>query len=221
MYIVVFLAGHLVAARHLLEHYGYLALLLALVIEYLVFFIPGETFLIVAAAYSATGRLNLFFVILAGAAGAAIGANNAYWIGRRGGRPFLFAHAHRFRVGLPVLERLERFFHRHGAKAIFWLRFVTVLRILVGYFAGIHEVGFRTFTAYNILGAVVWASLISLLGYAFAHNLSALRHLMTDTGLIVLAAIAVAAFIGWKQYERKGRRREAEAPATTAVDRVL
>jgi membrane protein DedA with SNARE-associated domain len=217
---VVHLAGHLVAARHLLEQYGYLALLLALVLEYLVFFIPGETFLILAAAYSATGRLNLLFVIVAGAASAALGANNAYWIGRRGGRAFLFAHAHRFRVGLPVLERLERFFQRHGAKAVFWLRFVTVLRILVGYFAGVHAVSFRRFTVYNILGAAVWATVISLLGYAFAHNLRLLRHLMTDTGLIVLGALVVAAIIAWKRYERRGRRREDDLATSGAADRA-
>src|SRR5918911_2375593 len=118
-------------ARQMLEHYGYVALFLSLIVEYLIFFIPGETFLIMAGAYAATGRMSLPLVILAAALGAAIGSNNAYWIGRWGGRPFLLAHAHRFRISQKSLGRLDRFFQNHGATAVFWLRFVTVLRILV------------------------------------------------------------------------------------------
>ncbi len=195
-------ASHLHLARDLLEHYGYIALFLSLVIEYLIFFIPGETFLVMAAAYTATGRMNLPLVILAAAAGAAVGANNAYWIGRLGGRPFITGQAQRFRIGPKAIVRLERFFNRHGASAVFWLRFVTVLRILVGYFSGVHAVRFGLFTLFNVLGAVAWAVLIGMLGYLFAHNLPVLRHLLTDTGLIFLAAVVVIAVIAWTRRER-------------------
>ena len=199
---MVLAASHWNLARDLLEHYGYIALFLSLVIEYLIFFIPGETFLIMAAAYTATGRMSLPFVILAAAAGAAVGANNAYWIGRLGGRRFITSQSQRFRVSPKAIVRLERFFDRHGAKAVFWLRFVTVLRILVGYFSGVHELRFGLFTFFNVLGAIAWAIVIGLLGYLFAHNLPLLRHLLTDTGLIVLGAIAVVAVIAWTRRER-------------------
>jgi len=155
-----------------------------------------------AAAYTATGRMSLPFVILAAAAGAAVGANNAYWIGRMGGRRFITSQSQRFRVSPKAIVRLERFFERHGAKAVFWLRFVTVLRILVGYFSGVHELRFGLFTFFNVLGAVAWAIVIGLLGYLFAHNLPALRHLLTDTGLIVLAAVVVIGVVAWTRRER-------------------
>jgi membrane protein DedA with SNARE-associated domain len=200
---VILLAGHLATARYLLEHYGYLALFLSLVIEYLVFFIPGETFLLVAAAYSATGRLNVVIVILAAAAGAAVGSNNAYWIGRHGGRPFLLAYSRRFRVGPRALDKLESFFERHGASAVFWLRFITVLRILVGYLAGVQALRFRTFAFFSVLGAVAWATVIALLGYAFAHNLGTLRHLLSDLGLIAIGTIVVIGLIAWRVWERR------------------
>jgi len=82
------------------------------------------------------------------------------------------------------------------------LRFVTVLRILVGYFSGVHELRFGLFTFFNVLGAVAWAIVIGLLGYLFAHNLPALRHLLTDTGLIVLAAVVVIGVVAWTRRER-------------------
>jgi len=204
---VILLAGHLATARYLLEHYGYLALFLSLVVEYLVFFIPGETLLLAAAAYSATGRLNFAIVVLAAAAGAAVGSNNAYWIGRHGGRPFLLEHARRFRIGPHALDKLENFFQRHGASAVFWLRFVTVLRILVGYLAGTQALRFRTCTIFSLLSALTWASAIGLLGYAFAHNLGTLRHLLSDLGLIAIGTIVVVGVISWRVWERREDRR--------------
>ncbi len=181
--------------RQLVESYGYLALFLSLLIEYIIFLVPGETFLILAAAYSSTGRLSLPIVILAAGVGAALGSNTAYWIGRHGGRPFLFRYSQRLHVSERRMMRMERFFHRHGAKAVFWARFVTVVRILVGYMAGAHAMPYRVFTFYNILGAFAWATLIGGLGWAFAKNLRLLRYLLTDAGLIILGLIAIAGIV--------------------------
>jgi membrane protein DedA with SNARE-associated domain len=200
-----FLNHHLHLIHHFaqfLHSYGYLALFLALVIEYLVFLIPGETFLLVAGAYAATGRLSLPVVILASAAGAAVGLNNAYWIGRAGGEAFLTGHASRFRVNSVHLERLQRFFDRHGSMAVFSLRFVTVLRILVGYLAGVQRMPFRVFTVFNVLGALVWATAIGLLGYLFADSLRLLSRFLTDTALAIAGIVVLAAIIFWTRRER-------------------
>jgi len=200
--VVPHVSGHEI--RVLLETYGYLALFISLVIEYLIFLVPGETFLIMAAAYSSTGRLSLPLVVFAAGAGAALGSNLGYWIGRQRGRPFLWRYAHRFHVSERRLVRLEDFFHRHGAKAVFWARFITVLRILVGYMAGVHAMPYRVFTFYNIAGAFTWATLIGLMGYAFARNLHTLRIWLTDTGLIVLVVVVVAGVVLYNRRERLG-----------------
>ncbi len=202
--VVVASGTHIVHARHLLETYGYLALFLSLVIEYIIFLVPGETFLLLASAYASTGRLSLPLVILAAAAGAAVGSNTAYLIGRRGGRPFLFRYSQRFHVSERRWQRLEQFFHRHGAKAVFWARFITVVRILVGYLAGAHAMPYGIFTFYNILSALVWAALIGTLGYTFASNLRLLRHILTDTGLIVLGVLLIIGLVLYTRREREG-----------------
>lgn len=203
----------------ILHTYGYLALFLALVVEYLVFLIPGEPFLLAAAAYSVTGRLSLPLVILAGAAGAAVGLNNAYWIGLAGGNKFLSGHASRFRVKPENLERLHRFFERHGALAVFLLRFVTVLRILVGYLAGVERMDFRVFTIFNILGAVAWATVIGLLGYAFADSLRVLSRFLTDTGLAVAGILVLATIVYWTRRQRAGARTLPDERDAAALNR--
>jgi membrane protein DedA with SNARE-associated domain len=203
----------------ILHTYGYLALFLALVIEYLVFLIPGEPFLLVAAAYSVTGRLSLPLVILAGAAGAAVGLNNAYWIGLAGGNKFLTGHASRFRVKPESVERLDRFFERHGAMAVFLLRFVTVLRILVGYLAGVERMDFRVFTIFNFLGALAWATVIGLLGYAFADSLRVLSRFLTYTGLAVAGILVLATIAYWTRRQRAGGARLRDQPDAAPMNR--
>jgi membrane protein DedA with SNARE-associated domain len=79
---------------------------------------------------------------------------------------------------------------------------VTVLRILVGSFSRVHELASASSPLFNVLGAVAWAILIGLLGHLFAHNLPVLRHLLTDTGVIVLGAMVVVGVIAWTRRER-------------------
>ncbi len=181
--------------QHWLDQYGYLVVFLSLVLEYLVFLIPGETFLILAGAYASTGRLHLGVVMLAGALGASIGSTNGYLIGRWGGQAFLDRYARRLRVSPRQLERMQRFFRRHGDKTVFLARFVTVVRILVGYFAGAHQMPFRRFTVYNVLGASLWAVLVTFLGYVFAANLGLLRRILTDFGIVALVAAALVLYV--------------------------
>jgi membrane protein DedA with SNARE-associated domain len=190
--------------RQWLEQYGYVAIVLSLVLEYVVFVIPGETFLILAGAYATTGHLNLLLVMLCGALGAALGANNGYLIGRWGGQVFLDRYAHRFHIGPERLEQMQRFFARHGDKTVFFARFLTVVRILVGYFAGAHRMPYARFTVYNVLGASVWAVAVTLLGYLFAANLGLLRHILTDVGIV---AVLLAAGLFYLIYVRRREER--------------
>src|SRR5512138_2511837 len=100
----------------LVGSYGY-ALLVGLVgVESFGIPLPGETALVTAGAFAALGRLNLAGVIIAAAAGAVLGDNAGYWLGRKGG----IAVVHRYgrHVGLDEskLARVQGFFEQHGAK---------------------------------------------------------------------------------------------------------
>jgi len=192
--------------QHWLDQYGYLVIFLSLVVEYLVFLVPGETFLVLAGAYASTGRLNLGVVMLAAALGAAIGSTNAYVLGRWGGQAFLDRYAQRLHISPRQLERMQRFFRRHGDKTVFLARFVTVVRILVGYFAGAHRMPFGRFTLYNVLGASAWAVLVAALGYAFASNLGLLRRILTDFGIVALVAVALVLYFLFLRRESRESR---------------
>jgi membrane protein DedA with SNARE-associated domain len=127
--------------------------------------LPGEITLVSAALLAATGVTNVWGVAIAASAGAIAGDSIGYAIGRRGGRNLLEKFGRRFprHFGPPHLARAEHTFARYGVWAVFFGRFVALLRILAGPLAGALRVPYPKFLAANAAGGIVWAS-----GTAFA-----------------------------------------------------
>lgn len=196
---------------HLVSSYGYLFLFLLVGVESFGVPLPGETALVTAAAYAATGRLHILLVIAAAAAGAIVGDNAGYWVGREGG--IALVHRYGRHVGLDEakLARAHAFFERHGAKTVFIGRFVALLRSWAAALAGVGCMPYRTFMLWNALGGIAWAALYGALGYAFGRNLPRLERYVGQLGLalVLLVALAVAVYLGLRWF-RANRERSAE-----------
>src|SRR5438270_7995818 len=121
----------------LLASYGYLALFVFVGVESLGIPLPGETALVTAAAFAATGHLSIYFVIATAAAAAIIGDNSGYWIGRKGGIRLVRRYGRILHVREKEMERAHTFFERHGAKAVFFGRFIALLRMWAPVLAGV------------------------------------------------------------------------------------
>lgn len=208
--------GHL---HHLLTSYGYVFLFLLIGVESFGVPLPGETALVTAAAYAALGRLNIVGVIAAAAAGAIVGDNAGYWLGRKGG----LALVHRFgkRVGLDQakLDRAHAFFERYGARTVFIGRFIALLRSWAAVLAGVACMPFRTFMFYNALGGVVWATIFGTLGYTFGHNLPRLERYIgqVSLALVVLALIGAIGLIAVRAFRENRVRRVVAAPRSEST----
>jgi membrane protein DedA with SNARE-associated domain len=181
----------------LLGSYGYLVLFLLVGVESLGVPLPGETALLTAAALAALGHFSIAFVIGIAAAGAIIGDNTGYWIGRRGGLALVRRYGRPLRVNEAKLARVRRFFDRHGPKAVFLGRFVALLRTWAAVLAGVGHMRYGTFTFYNALGGIVWAAGVGALGYLFGRNLPLVeRHLREASwALAALAVVAMLVFV--------------------------
>ena len=187
--------------QHLLDTYGYVAVLLLVALESLGLPLPGETALLTASAYAATGRLSIVGVIAAAVVGAVLGDAGAYWIGRTGGLALIRRYGKLFRVDDAKLDRARGFFQRHGGKTVFFGRFVSLLRMLAALLAGVTRMPYARFSAFNVAGGVCWSVVFGGLGYAFGRNLPQLRHAVGQAGALIalLAAllIAVTVAIRW------------------------
>lgn len=123
--------------------------------------IPGETVLITAGLLAGDGRLSLPVVIAVAAAAAMLGDNVGYVVGRRGGRRVLLREGRFSQHRRKAVVAGDRFFARHGAKTVFFGRWVSGVRIVAALMAGASHMPWRTFALYNAAGAVCWAATIA------------------------------------------------------------
>jgi membrane protein DedA with SNARE-associated domain len=190
---------------HLLLHYGLVLLFIAVAIESAGVPIPGETTLIVAAylARPEQHRYSLVSVIAVAAAGAIVGDNVGYWLGRVGGRKLLFRWSFTRRRFERVLPPAERYFDKHGPKTVFIGRFIALLRVTAAWLAGISHMPWWKFLIWNAAGGIAWATSISLLSYwagkAVAEGVNRYG-LYAVLGLIALAAVG---FVGLRYLRRR------------------
>jgi membrane protein DedA with SNARE-associated domain len=188
---------------HYLLHYGLVLLFFLVAMESAGIPLPGETAL-VAAAILATpeqGHYSLTSVIVVAAAGAIVGDNIGYWIGRIGGRALLERWGLVARHANKVLPPAERFFRKHGAKTVFIGRFVAVLRVSAAWLAGISHMPWWRFLLWNAAGGIVWAALVSFLAYQFGRAAAdaVSRYGLYAVGvLVVLGAIVLLVVRYWR-----------------------
>jgi membrane protein DedA with SNARE-associated domain/membrane-associated phospholipid phosphatase len=181
----------------LIERYGYLIVMFAIMLESAGIPMPGETALVIAAAFAGAGHLNIGLVIASSALGAIIGDSGGYWIGRRLGRPFVDKYGKWLHLTPERMNKLDKLFVRHGPLTVFFGRFFTLLRTYSALFAGVWRMPYGKFSLYNALGGIVWAMCFGMLGYLFGQNLPLLEKVAKTIGwaltipmiLIVLFAL--------------------------------
>jgi membrane protein DedA with SNARE-associated domain len=180
----------------LFARYGYAVVFGGVFLENTGLPVPGETALLAGAALAHNGQLSLFWVIATAIAGATLGDNLGFFIGRRGGRRF--ADRHGWRIGLTPgrLAEFDRFFDRHGPKTVFAARFITGLRVVGALLAGGSAMSWTVFLLYNAAGAVVWCSAVAGAGYSLAYSWATLERWIGRTGLIALAIVVAVGIIG-------------------------
>ncbi|MBV9839058.1 MAG: DedA family protein [Solirubrobacterales bacterium] len=164
---------------------------------------PGETALVAAAILASQGKLQIWLVIVIGVASAIIGDNTGYLLGRKFGREVLEAPGPFHKRRLLVIRAGDRFFERHGPKAVFLARWIALVRFAAAWLAGINEMRFPVFFFWNALGGITWGTTYGLAGY-FGGN--AASHVLSEVGVIgaiVLAAVVVIGYVYVRVRERR------------------
>ena len=198
---------HILAVlRDALVHYGYWAVMGVLLLENAGVPAPGETVLLLASFLAYSQReLQLPWIILAGTLAATVGDNLGYAIGNYGGCRLLERYRKLFRVSDAGVARGEKLFQRYGSVTILFSRFVFGMRVIAGPLAGTLRMPWKSFAVFNLLGAVLWVSTISLAGYLFGGRWRMLIYSMKrfDQALVV-AFILVMAIVWWRNRRARG-----------------
>jgi membrane protein DedA with SNARE-associated domain len=187
---------------HLLITYGLVLLFVLVAMESAGIPLPGETALIAAAVLASQHHYAIAWVIVIAAAGAIVGDNIGYWIGRIGGRRLLERWEPIARYARRALPPAERFFNRHGGKTVFIGRFVAVLRVTAAWLAGISHMAWWRFFLWNAAGGIVWATLVGTLAYyagKAAADAVSRYGLYALGGLVVLGIVAFVGLRIWRK----------------------
>ena len=177
--------------------------------------LPGETTLVTAALYAGTtGRLSITSVLLAAAAGAVVGDNIGFWIGRTFGYRWVVRHQSTFRMTPRRLKLGQYLFLRHGGKVVFFGRFIAVLRAFAALLAGLNRMPWRRFLVFNMAGAIVWAAAYGGGAYAFGDRLT---NVLGETGILLSAAAAALVVIGFLLARKYEQRLSEEAERNSAL----
>jgi len=163
---------------------------------------PGETALVLAAVLASQHKLQIWLVIVIGVASAIIGDNIGYLLGRKIGREVLqapgpFQH-HRVRA----IAAGDRFYEKHGNKAVFFGRWIALVRVAAAWLAGINHMPFHVFFFWNALGAITWGTTFGLVGYFGG---TAAANVITRVGVYAAIAVGVAAVV-WLVVRLRRRR---------------
>jgi membrane-associated protein len=182
------------------------------------FFLPGDSLLFTAGLLASQGHLDLALVLIGCFVAAFVGSEVGYTIGERLG-PRLFRRPDSRFFKQEYVERTKSFFDRHGPKTIVLARFVPIVRTFTPVMAGVGQMRRRTFTMYNLVGALIWTIGVTMLGYALADIIgdSVDKYLLPLIALIILVSF-IPPFLEWRKSKRLAATlpTDAEAEAEAA-----
>jgi len=180
------------------HEYGAAAVMVILTLESLGLPLPGESVLVLASVLAGRGELSLPLLMLAAWAGAVMGDNIGYLIGRRLGRILIIRYGTKIGITADRLSQVEAVFGRYGSVTVAFARFVNVLRQLNGVVAGMLKMDWRRFLFFNALGGALWVSAWTLTGfYLGAHvpDIKAIAHDLERAGAILGLGVLLAALV--------------------------
>ena len=217
------LPGFLNALAGPLDHYGYWAIALLLLLENMgVPVVPGEFAMIAGAIFAGTGRAGLNVAGVGGVAVVAsfVGAEIGYIIGRSAGRELILRYGRYIFIKPHHLDRAEAVVNRYGGIVVIAARFIVGLRELNGIIAGITEMRWLTFTIYNAIGACVWVATWVTIGYLAGDHIDTIYADVNRFSLylLIVAVVLLAAYIAWRVVRRRrdggSRETKQSRPAT-------
>lgn len=189
--------------------YPGLALIVFLETGALIFFLPGDSLLVMAGVYAAKGDLSIAALNLLLIPMAIAGDATSYTIGARSG-PHIFNRPRSRLFNPDHVRAAHAFYERHGGKAIVLARFMPLVRTFVPVVAGVAQMRYRDFATFNVVGGAAWVLSMTFIGYGLGNSIPDLdRHIEK----VIVVVVFLSILPGIVEWWRARRRRQAPAAA--------
>ncbi len=173
------------------ELFGYWIVLFISLAESLLFIgliIPGTLLVGLFGFFAAQGYLDIGDLILFSAIGAILGDGISYYLGTKGTK--FFRQENKI-LKLSHIERAQDFFRKYGNKSVFLGRFISPLRPIIPFVAGLSRMDKKVFLFWNVISGILWATSFLLLGYFFGGALNAIEVWSSRVGIFILVLAAL------------------------------
>jgi membrane-associated protein len=201
---------------NLFKAYGYWIVFFGVMLENAGLPVPGETILLAAGFFASQHHFSVLAVMIIATTGAVLGDNGGYWIGHRVGRRLLIKYGKYVMLTESRFRGMEKYFESHGDKTVLVARFITGFRVFTALFAGATGMRWSKFLLFNVLGAISWAVVITLLGFFFGKSWNLLEQYIKGAGL-VLAGVLLVAFIVYQILRRRKKNEQASQPTASGA----
>ena len=165
-------------------------------------FLPGDSLLVTAGLLaSVEGTLNIWLLNLFLSLAAIAGDSTGYVIGRQLG-PRLFSRKDSRLFHKDHLMRTQRFYEKFGAKTIVIARFIPIVRTFAPTVAGMGNMRYQTFVAFNAFGGIGWVVSMTMAGYVLGRSIPNIaHHLRWVIGLVIVLSL-LPLLNEWRQTRR-------------------
>lgn len=164
--------------------------------------LPSEVILPFGGYLVSTGQLDFFGVVMAGTVGGTVGSVLSYYLGLRGGRPFLVKYGRYFGFSMKHLEMADNWFNRYGEATVFFTRLMPVIRTFISLPAGISGMNFKRFVIYTFLGSLPWSLLLVYVGLKLGQNWHAIEPWFHSLDVVIVLGIAILIFYFWRRRKK-------------------
>jgi membrane protein DedA with SNARE-associated domain len=194
-----------------MAHINYGTLVVMMAIESSFLPLPSEIIIPPAAWKAAQGLLNPFLIVLAGTAGSLIGAMFNYLLAVTLGRPIIYRLAdtrlaHMMMIDRKKVENAENYFLRYGKSSTFIGRLIPGIRHLISIPAGLSRMKLTDFMLYTIMGAALWTSILTILGYSIYSQRDLLQKYYTELSYTLLAVgVIFVVYLVYRGFRKNGK----------------
>ncbi|HEY5119716.1 MAG TPA: DedA family protein [Anaerolineales bacterium] len=192
----------------IIRTFGYLGIIAIIFAEsglFFGFFLPGDSLLLTAGLLASRGELSIVILLITLPVAAVLGDNVGFWFGKKVGPP-IFNRDNSLLFRRKNLLAAKAFYDKHGGKTITLARFMPFIRTFVPIVAGAVEMEYRRFFFFNLLGGLVWAAGVTLVGYFLGQSFPPDvldRYFLLIIVVVIFISALPAMVHAWKEYRHE------------------
>ena len=182
---------------------GYGGVFILMALESAALPVPSEVIMSFAGYLAYQGVFDLVVVSVIGSLGCMAGSIASYYVGLKGGRPFLDKYGKYFFLNHEHLDLAEKWFIKYGDKAVFFSRLLPVLRTFISLPAGIGKYSFKKLVIFSFVGSLPWCFALAYIGFRLGKHWKNIIAFFNGLDIFIVIAIIFAFIYFWKKKNRK------------------